>query len=77
MNIKLELLKPHIIDFITNRIEAFDIDASQIADSTATKALSEIQKVIQNEDYSDFDAVEKIVCIFEKYHIDSGCRHDF
>lgn len=77
MNIKLELLKPHIIDFITNKIEDFDIDASQIADSTATQALSEIQKVIQNEDYSDFAAIEKIICIFEKYHIDSGCRHDF
>ena len=39
--------------------------------------LSEIQKVIQNESYSDFDAIEEIVCIFEKYNIDSGFRHDF
>ena len=77
MNIKVEILRNYITDFITCRIEDFDIDASQIADSTATKILSEIQKIIQNEKYSDFDAIEEIVCIFEKYHIDFGCRHDF
>lgn len=25
----------------------------------------------------DFDVVEKIVCIFEKYNIDAGGRHNF
>ncbi len=77
MNIKVELLKKYIIDFIEFRIEDFEIDASQIADTTATQALNEIQKVIQDETYSDFDAMEEIVCIFEKYHIDAGIRHDF
>ena len=77
MNIKLELLKNFISDYINNNLEDFEIDALQIADTTATKMLSEIQKVIRNEEYSDFDAVEKIVCIFEKYKIDFGPRHDF
>lgn len=77
MNIKVELLKNYIIDFIDSRIEDFEIDASQIADTTATKALREIQKIIQDDTYSDFDAVEEIVCIFEKYYIDAGVRHDF
>ena len=77
MHIKLELLKNHISDFINSQIENFEIDASQIADSVAIQILSEIQKVIQNEDYSDFDSIEEIVCIFEKYNIDSGFRHDF
>ena len=77
MNIKTELLKDHISDFVQSRIEDFEIDASQIADTTATQMLSEIQTVIKNESYSDFDVVEKIVCIFEKYSIDSGSRHDF
>ena len=77
MHIKLELLKNHISDLINSQIENFEIDASQIADSVAIEILSEIQKVIQNEDYSDFDAIEEIVCIFEKYNIDSGSRHDF
>ena len=77
MNIKIELLKSYIAEFVKSKIEDFEIDASQIADTTATQMLSEIQTVIKNESYSDFDVVEKIVCIFEKYHIDSGSRHDF
>ena len=77
MNIKVELLNNYISDFIKSRIEDFEIDASQIADTTATQMLSEIQNVIKNEDNSDFEAVEKIVSIFEKYNVDYGSRHDF
>ena len=77
MNVKVELLINHISDFIKNNIEDFEFDASQIADTTAIQMLGEIQKVIKDENYSDFDAVEEIVCIFEKYNIDFGSRHDF
>ena len=77
MNIKVELLKDYISDFIKYQVKDFEIDASLIADTTAIKILSEIQKVIKNEEYSDFDAIEEIVCIFEKYNIDFGSRHDF
>ena len=77
MNIKVELLKSYISDFIKYRIEDFEIDASQIADTVAIKMLREIQSIIKNESYSDFDAVEEIVRVFEKYNIDFGGRHDF
>lgn len=77
MNIKTELLKNHIIDFIKHRIEDFNIGASEISDTSAINMLAEIQKVIKNETYSDFEVVEEIVCIFEKYNIDFGSRHDF
>ncbi len=77
MNIKLELLGSYISDFIKYRIKDFDIDASQIDDTMAIQMLSEIQKVIKDEQYSDFEAVEEIVCIFEKYNIDFGFRHNF
>lgn len=77
MNIKVEISRNYIADFIICRIEDFDIDASQIVDTTAIQMLAEIQRVIQDEQYSDFDAIEEIICIFEKYHIDFGCRHDF
>ena len=46
MNIKLELLKNYISDFVNNHIE-------------------------------DFEIVEEIVCIFEKYNINSGGCHNF
>jgi len=77
MNIKLELLKSYIKDYIDNNLQDFEIDASEIADSKAINILAEIQNIIRNENYSDFDVVEKIVCIFEKYSIDAGFRHDF
>ncbi len=77
MEIKVELLKKYIAEFIKFRIQDFEIDASLIADTTAIQILSEIQKAIKNEDYSDFEAMEEIVCIFEKYQIDCGIRHDF
>ena len=64
MNIKIELLKIHIADYIISSLNDLEIDASQIADTTATQMLSEIQKVIGNKKYSDFDAIEKIICIF-------------
>lgn len=77
MNIKLELLKGFISDIIMQRLEDINIDADKIADTTAINALAEIQNVIQNEAISDFDTVEQIVCIFEKYKINAGIRHDF
>ncbi len=77
MDIKLELLRDYITDFIKCKIEDFEIDATQIADTTAIKILNEIQKIIMDKNYSDFDAIEEIVYIFEKYKIDAGSRHDF
>lgn len=77
MNIKLELLSNAISDMVMRRLGSINIDADKIANTTAINALSEIQKVIKNDDISDFDAVEEIVCIFEKYKISAGIRHDF
>ncbi len=77
MNIKLELLSNSICDIVMQRLEGISIDADKTVDTAAIKALSEIQNVIQNDAISDFDAVEKIVNIFEKYKISAGARHDF
>ncbi len=77
MNIKVELLKSYITDFINSNLEDFEINAGEIADSVAIKMLSEIQNIIRNENYSDFDIVEEIVCVFEKYKVDFGSCHDF
>ena len=77
MNIKTELLKKYIADFIDNNLDDFEIDVSKIADTVAINMLSEIQDIIKNENYSDFDAIEEIVCVFEKYKIECFPRHDF
>ena len=86
MKLKYELLANAVSDAIREKIKMcanfdglneFDIDVNEIADSTAIKALSEIQNVIQNDDISDFYAIEEIVNLFEKYDINAGSRHDF
>ena len=77
MNLKLELLQGAIFEAITRGLCYAEIDADEIADTTAIKVLSEIKEIIHDEEKEAFDVVEEIVCIFEKYHIDIGGRHDF
>lgn len=77
MKIKAELLKTYISDFINSRIEDFEIDADDIANTVAIKILAEIQEIIKNDSYSDFERIEEIVCVFKKYKIDFGNCHDF
>ena len=77
MRIKTEILRGYVADFVCARIEDFDIDANEIANSRAINALGEIQLIIQNDKFSDFEMVEEIVNIFEKYELDFGTTHDF
>ena len=77
MNIILQLLKGHISDLLERRLGDLEIDVTEIPDSIAINMLAEIQNILSNENYSDFDVVEKIVCVFEKNGIDFGSRHDF
>jgi len=77
MNIKTELLKNYISDYINNRIEDFDLDADDITNTLAIDMLEEIQRIIKNEDFTDFEVVEEIVILFQNYGLDFGSRHNF
>ncbi len=77
MKIKTELIKSSIADIICNSITDFEIDADKIADTIATKAHGEIQQVLHKNELDDFEMIEEIVLIFEKYKLDSGVCHDF
>lgn len=77
MDIKLELIMGAIYDTINERIGFLDIDVDEIADTTAIAALSEIQEIIQNENYSDFEKIEEIMSVFEKYNLSFGECHDY
>ena len=70
-------MKKYIQDHINFYIDDFEIDADKIADTTAITILSEIQKIVKNYNFSDFEIVESIVEIFDKYDIDFGNCHDF
>ena len=77
MDIRLELLRESVEDFVKSNFNSLEIDADEITNTKAIKMLDEIVKVIRNDDIDDFFAVEEIVCIFEKYGISAGTRHDF
>jgi hypothetical protein len=81
MNLKLELLQNVLFQAVREGLNyaemSGEINADKIADTTAIKALSEIKEIIHDEEKEDFDVVEEIVCVFEKYNIDIGGRHDF
>ena len=76
MDIKVELLKRELIRKINEELDNFEIDATQIADTTAIKALREIQQILK-ADKDDFMIVEEIVKVFEKYGLDCSPCHDF
>ncbi len=77
MKVKIELLRTCISDIVNERIKDFEIDADKIANTIAIKMLAEIQDIIMNDNYSDFEIVEEIVYVFKKYKIDFGSCHDF
>ena len=58
-------------------IEDFNINADEIVDSTAICLLSQIQEIIKNQEYNDFEVVEEIVSLFESNGMSCGGRHDF
>lgn len=85
MKLKYGLLASAISEVIYEKIrtyvalealEELDIDANEVINTAAIKALSEIQSVIQNENIPDSDAIKEIVKIFKKYDISAGSRHD-
>lgn len=77
MDLSLELLSSCLAEYIQEQLEMKNFDANKLVDAKATRILQEIQEVLASDDLSDFDAVEKIVCIFEKHKLSTGGRHDF
>lgn len=77
MDIKLQLLTNYITDLLRLQLPELSFDADEVADTTAISALREIQEILQDDSLSDFYAIDEIVKVFEKYHLDFGVRHDF
>ena len=78
MDIKLELFSWAISDAIHSAIEYIHMDTNDVINSVALTALQEIQMILKNEEIEDdFDVVEQIVLVFEKYYLGTGFRHDF
>lgn len=79
-NISTELLRYIIKNEVEKKIESLDIAfLTKELDSLSLKILSEIQKILQRHTVydNDFEVVENIVCLFEKYDLNCGVCHDF
>ena len=74
MRIESELFVNALCEGLRHMLPCTEIE---IAQTTAINALSEIYQVLHEDIENDFEIVEKIVCIFEKYQISSGTTHDF
>lgn len=52
-------------------------DITDLLNNTCYKALNKIQEIIQNDNYDDFECIERIVCVFEEIGSNGGNRHDY
>ncbi len=78
MDMKLEIFASVVSDAVKNAIEYIDINTDEVVNSSALVVLEEIKSVIVDEKIEDdFDMVEQIVKVLERYNIDTGFRHDF
>ena len=77
MELKTLLLYNTLAELIVKKLRKTNLDFTEIADTAAISVLSEIQKCVKDDSLDDFDAMERIVSILEKFNISSGNRHDF
>ena len=78
MQLRYELLANAIANSLYSMVNGRIINIPDWVDSVAVNVLGEIKDVIRNEEIEDdFEVVEEIVNIFEKYRISAGTRHDF
>lgn len=54
-----------------------DGDAAEIVNTRCYTALAEIKRILDDGSLSDFECIERIVCVFEEMGSDGGSRHDF
>ena len=77
MSVYSDLLAGGLCDYIKDELSFRKFDAKKVVNTKAVRILQEIQDVLADDLKSDFDVVEEIVCIFEKYNISAEGRHDF
>ena len=77
----MSIVKELLLDEFENSSPIDDflskVNVTELIQSKAVRYLTEIQEILKNERLSDFGAIEDIVCVFKKYGLDAGIRHDF
>ena len=77
LNTENELIQKYVLEHLENYFSIYNFNMQEIANTKAITALNAIKEVLSNNNLSDFEAIEEIVCIFDKYGIDTVGRHDF
>lgn len=52
-------------------------DPDDIVENTCRAALEQIREILDNDEFDDFECVERIVCLLQDIGSDGGFRHDF
>ena len=52
-------------------------DLAEIIETKSFKALQKIKSIIEDNGLSDFECIERIVCVFEEIGSNGGDRHDY
>ena len=73
-DVLVRILEKEVVSVIFPNI---NIDINELAALACYDALQKIKAIIENDDLSDFECVEMIVCVLEDIGSDGGFRHDF
>ena len=57
--------------------EGMDLQLDRVVNNACYQALTEIQTILAQEAWSDFDCIEAIVRVLERMGAQGGGRHDF
>ena len=78
-----ELLAHVLSKDILRYMDGLDIQPQKIVETTAIKALGEIQEILKTynpqdtDEAADFMMIEKILHVFDTYDLNTGDCHDF
>lgn len=77
MELLITLLKQAAKDGNININIDFSERIEKIVSDVCFQTLNNIHDILDDDNLSDFDCIEKIVCELEKIDFDGGSRHDF
>ncbi len=77
MELAFSIIAEEIARILKENIMDIKLDAQKVLEIESFKIVKEIHNILTNNSHSDFEMIEEIVCVFEKYGIECGGCHDF
>jgi hypothetical protein len=73
----MKLLTQIVVDLLEDALPHRGYDSLDYINTTSFRTLEQIQQILLEPSMSDFDCIEKIVCLLEDLGLSCGERHDF